>query len=190
MTEPDTILQLTVEQQRAIDLLLQGKSEREVAAQVGVARQTVSIWCNHHPAFQAELHRQRQELWSAQTERLRGLVSKAVDVLEEDLAAVDPRLRQSAAVHILKSVGSTVSQMAALDQQLRQHSNLHWEQQVHLTGIVMAEVGKAFCREQGLPKPAMGRFVELLSEKIDLALRDPECLRTPPWLPDGQAHPA
>ena len=39
-------------------------------------------------------------------ERLRSLVTQAVDVLAEDMAAkLEPKLRQSAAIHILKAVG-------------------------------------------------------------------------------------
>ena len=37
-------------------------------------------------------------------ERLRILVSKAVDVLEKDLESEDLRLRQNAAIHVLKAV--------------------------------------------------------------------------------------
>ncbi|NPV81467.1 MAG: helix-turn-helix domain-containing protein [Firmicutes bacterium] len=98
--------QLTIEQENAIDLLLQGKSDREVAEAVGVSRQTVTEWRNRNALFVAELNRRRQEVWGGQTERLRQLVAQAVSVLEEDLQQKqDLRLRQAAAVHILRAVG-------------------------------------------------------------------------------------
>ena len=98
--------QLTVEQENAIDLLLQGKSDREDAEAVGVSRQTVTEWRNRNALFVAELNRRRQEVWGGQTERLRQLVAQAVSVLEEDLQQKqDLRLRQAAAVHILRAVG-------------------------------------------------------------------------------------
>jgi len=98
--------QLTIEQENAIDLLLQGKSDREVAEAVGVSRQTVTEWRNRNALFVAELNRRRQEVWGGQTERLRQLVAQAVSVLEEDLQQnQDRRLRQAAAVHILRAVG-------------------------------------------------------------------------------------
>ena len=105
MTKPDKNGQLTIEQENAIDLLLQGQTDREVADQVGVSRQTVTTWRNTNAHFEAELNRRRQDVWGGQTERLRGLVAQAVDVLAEDLEGGDPRLRQGAAIHILKTVG-------------------------------------------------------------------------------------
>ena len=105
MAKGDKTRQLTVEQLNAIDLLVQGKSDRETAEAVGVARQTVTEWRNGNPAFMAELNRRRQEVWGAQVERLRNLVGQAVTVLEEHLASSDPRLRQAAALHILRAVG-------------------------------------------------------------------------------------
>ncbi|ATY83914.1 hypothetical protein CVV65_02155 [Kyrpidia spormannii] len=106
VTKADRSRQLSIEQLNAIDMLVQGKSDREVAEAVGVARQTVTEWRNRNPAFMAELNRRRQEVWGAQAERLRHLVARAVDVLEQDLEQTDdPKLRQSAAVHILRCVG-------------------------------------------------------------------------------------
>ncbi|WP_067936467.1 phBC6A51 family helix-turn-helix protein [Alicyclobacillus kakegawensis] len=106
MTKAVKTRQLSVEQENAIDLLLMGKSDREVAEAVSVARQTVWEWRNRNAEFMAELNARRQELWGAQVERMRQLVAKAVDVLEEDLhQGADAKLRQSAAVHILRAVG-------------------------------------------------------------------------------------
>lgn len=105
MTQTDTIRQLSLEQENAIDLLIQGYGDREVAEKVGVARQTVNEWRNHDGIFRVELNRRRQAVWGSQLERLRSLVEKAVDVLENDLKGSDLRLRQSAAIHILKTVG-------------------------------------------------------------------------------------
>lgn len=113
MARTDKIRQLSIEQENAIDLLLQGKSDREVAEAVGVSRQTVTEWRNKNPLFAAELNRRRQEIWGSQVERLRRLVAQAVDVLEEDLKnKFDSRLRQAAAVHILRAVGLYGTDMA------------------------------------------------------------------------------
>ncbi|NPV54733.1 MAG: helix-turn-helix domain-containing protein [Firmicutes bacterium] len=102
----DKTRQLTIEQQNAIDLLLQGKSDREVAEAVGVSHQTVTEWRNNNAVFVAELNRRRQETWGSQIERLRQLVAQAVSVLEEGLQQKqDLRLRQAAAVHILRAIG-------------------------------------------------------------------------------------
>ncbi len=54
----------------------------------------------------ARFNAERQALWSTHREKLRSLVAQAVDVLAEDMAAtLEPKLRQSAAIHVLKAVG-------------------------------------------------------------------------------------
>lgn len=106
MAKQDKTRQLNVEQLNAIDLLVQGKSDRETAEAVGVSKQTVTDWRNNNPAFIAELNRRREEIWGSQVDKLRSLVAEAVKVLEEDMKNTeDLRLRQSAAVYVLRSVG-------------------------------------------------------------------------------------
>lgn len=92
---------LTVEQLNAIDVLVTGAPDREAAVAAGVARETVTRWRNDNPRFQAELSRQRQAVWGEATNRLRGMVPKALDVLE---TAVDD-FDVSAAVQVLRAVG-------------------------------------------------------------------------------------
>lgn len=99
------IEELSIEQHNAIDLLIQGKSDREVGEVCGVARQTVTNWRNNSAGFVAELNRRRLDVWDVQTDRLRALVSEAVTVLEADLQSDDLRLRQAAAIHVLRAVG-------------------------------------------------------------------------------------
>lgn len=96
----DAASRLAIEQQNAIDLLIQGKPDHAVAAAVGVARETVTRWRHENPYFVAELNRQRKAVWGTAQERLRGLVHKAVDILEKALEAGDLK----AAVEVLKAV--------------------------------------------------------------------------------------
>ena len=95
---------MSVAQENAIDLLVAGKSDREVAETVDVNRSTVNQWRNHDPLFVAELNARRKEIWGSQCERLRNLVKQAVDVLEEGLNSEDEKVRLNAAIHILKAV--------------------------------------------------------------------------------------
>ena len=81
----DKARQLSIKQQNAIDLLVQGKSDRETAEAIGVSRQTVTNWRNNNPVFIAELNKQRKAVWGAQVDRIRYLISASLDVLEEDL---------------------------------------------------------------------------------------------------------
>jgi len=92
---------LSVKQLNAIDFLVQGLTDREVARKVGVRRETVNQWRNHNLEFQAEFNRQRQNVWGAAKERLRYLVARAVQTLEEEVDNGSLR----AAVETLRIVG-------------------------------------------------------------------------------------
>ena len=92
---------LSVEQLNAIDILVQGRTDQETAETIGVARETVTRWRNDNPHFAAQLNRQRRLIWSNSHDRLRALVSKAVDTLDVALQNGDAR----AAVEVLKAVG-------------------------------------------------------------------------------------
>jgi hypothetical protein len=101
---------LTIDQENAIDLLVQGNSDRQVADTLNLRRQTVCDWRNHNPAFIAELYRRRQDLWGANVDRLRQLAARSIDVLDQDLVITkeypteaERRLRQAAAIQILKA---------------------------------------------------------------------------------------
>ena len=97
---------LTVMQEKTIQLLMTGLSDQAVADKLGLARQTVCNWCHNEAAFAARFNVERQALWSTHREKLRSLVAQAVDVLAEDMVAkLEPKLRQSAAIHVLKAVG-------------------------------------------------------------------------------------
>jgi hypothetical protein len=92
---------LSSKQQLAVDLLLQGKTDQEAASAVEVTRETVNRWRNRNPYFQAVLNRRRKELWEGAHERMRCLVNKAVETLENSLDEGNLR----AAVEILKGLG-------------------------------------------------------------------------------------
>jgi hypothetical protein len=94
---------LTQAQENALLLLIQGKSDGEVAADPGVhvTRQTVWEWRHHDPRFMAELERRRAEIWRAPQERLRALISQAV----ENIAALVEVGDYDASVELLKITG-------------------------------------------------------------------------------------
>ena len=91
---------LSTKHLNAIDLLVLGRSDRDVAEQVEVSRETVTRWRNDNPYFVAELNRKRQSLWHGDQDRLRALVGKAVDILEQALEDGDVK----AAIAVLKAV--------------------------------------------------------------------------------------
>ena len=89
-TKSDTTGQVTPQQETALDLILAGQSDREVAGAVNRTRQTICEW-RHDPVFAAALNTRRTELWGHSIDRLRGLLPKALDVLEGALDKGDVR---------------------------------------------------------------------------------------------------
>ena len=102
MTNLDT---LTAAQEQAVFLIISGLNDQEVADKIGLARQTINIWKNRDSVFIARLNLERQETWSAHREKLRSMVTKAVDTLTEGLDSPDAKIRQNSAIHVLKCVG-------------------------------------------------------------------------------------
>ena len=99
------VKRLTAKQQQAISLFLSCKNDTEVAAELGVARQTVNVWRNKNQGFAAELDRQQQELNRENQRQLSGLVGQSVEVLRQSLASENERIRLSASIHVLKATG-------------------------------------------------------------------------------------
>jgi Homeodomain-like domain len=101
-TKPQrTFRPLTIAQERAIDLLLIGKSDAEVAQALHVGRTTVWQWRTEHPLFRATLAQRRAEVWRTAQERLRSLLMTAVENLGKAVEAGDLK----ASVELLKAVG-------------------------------------------------------------------------------------
>lgn len=92
-TATDTISALsalTGPQAAAVEVLASGGSHREAAEVAGVARETVSRWLSHSPAFRAALGRLRYASAEAVTDRTIRVRGLALEVLERHLASVDP----------------------------------------------------------------------------------------------------
>jgi hypothetical protein len=80
---------LSPEQLNAIDLLIQGKPDQEVADPIGRDRATVWRWRTNVPFFMATLEARRQEVFGIAVQRLRNLLSKAIDNIAADIEAGD-----------------------------------------------------------------------------------------------------
>jgi hypothetical protein len=92
---------LTIEQENAIDQLILGQNDREVAEIEGVNRMTVWQWRHEHAVFMAELERRRADVWRAPQEKLRSLMGKAVSNLAAGVEGGDLK----ASIELLKAVG-------------------------------------------------------------------------------------
>jgi DNA-binding CsgD family transcriptional regulator len=104
MQERSPAPRLTPEQLNAIDLLIFGKTDKEVAETLGIGRNTISKWYKN-AFFIAELNSRREALWKDSKLRLKSLVTEAVNVLTNGLHSSDEKIAITSAVHILKTVG-------------------------------------------------------------------------------------
>jgi hypothetical protein len=94
--------ELSAEQKLAIHLLVHGHSDQHAADRVHVHRVTITRWRLYHPTFQTELHRQREALWLNNLDRLRSLMSRALETLERHLSSNSERAAYRAAVSLLR----------------------------------------------------------------------------------------
>jgi hypothetical protein len=92
---------LSIEQRNAIDLLIVGKSDQETAEAVGVTRQTIFAWRTSHLVFQSELEQARGALWRLSAERLRGMMSQALDNIAKAIDQGDVK----SSFELLRAVG-------------------------------------------------------------------------------------
>jgi hypothetical protein len=83
-TERNEVQPLNSRQLRAVDMLIAGMTNTEVAAEIGVDRTTVWRW-GTDPFFRAELARRRHELWNSMADRMRALLPRAFDAFEKAL---------------------------------------------------------------------------------------------------------
>ena len=94
--------ELSERQRKAVDLLLRGLSDQEVANQLGVDRGTVLRWRSKSVAFQRELDRQRRRLWEQSAAEIQSMVGPALSILRKQLASDDERTAIRAAGVLLR----------------------------------------------------------------------------------------
>ncbi len=105
-TKHDTTLpELNDRQLAAIDALIAGATDREAAEHSGAHRVTVTNWRNHNPVFRAALNARRAELWSTSLDRLRSMLPKALDRIEEEITGGDVPQGLRAALKVLEIAG-------------------------------------------------------------------------------------
>jgi len=112
--------ELTGDQNMVLFMLLEGKTQREAAAAVQVAEETVSRWMNHNPGFMAAYNAGVQSLYDAGLNELLALRRKAIGVLGEKLERGPFQLK--AAELVLKHAperpkGETIAEEIAREQE-------------------------------------------------------------------------
>ncbi len=89
-------------QSKAIQLILEGKNNREVADEIGVSRQTVSFWQNHDEHFQTQLNNEIKARGNALRARFASVLDIAYESLTTLLQSDDPQIKLKAAAEVLK----------------------------------------------------------------------------------------
>lgn len=97
--------------ERAISLIVSGKSITEAAEEVGLSRSHLSRLLNGNPVVRAELEHQRIIATRQTADKMRGMLNKAVDVIEESLSdqTISAEDRLKAAVSILGKIAPNLS---------------------------------------------------------------------------------
>ena len=96
---------LNNKQECAIELILRGMNDGEVAEQIGISRQCVNRWRNQDVIFIQALQERRRVLRAAHTEKLLRMVGLALDVVEEALEEGDAKTKLKTAMYVLKLAG-------------------------------------------------------------------------------------
>jgi hypothetical protein len=94
--------ELSERQRKAVELLLRGLSDQEVANQLGVDRGTVLRWRSKSVGFGRELDRQRRRLWEQSAAEIQSMVGPALSILRKQLASDDERTALRAAGVLLR----------------------------------------------------------------------------------------
>ena len=99
---PQTLYELTPQQQQALDLLLSGKTVTETATALDVARETVSRWKHKDAGFVAAYNQGMLSAWEASHKRLLDARAKAIGKLIDLLDEEDPQTALKAAAALVK----------------------------------------------------------------------------------------
>ena len=92
---------LRPEQDQALKMMLAGRTDSEIAARLGVTRQTVNYWRNRDDNFRRVLCTERQEVWQAIRNEMSAMYMESVGVLRKHLKSKDPKLQLKAAIQVL-----------------------------------------------------------------------------------------
>jgi hypothetical protein len=91
-------------QHAAVAMLAMGKSFPHVAEEVKVDVRTIYNW-RKLPAFRRALRKRREEIWHESADRLRAMLTRSLDIVEEQLAVRYEPSRVRAANMVLRHTG-------------------------------------------------------------------------------------
>lgn len=138
--------QLSDKQLIVIEALCAGHTQSSAATVAGVERHSVGRWLKEDSVFQHEYNARRYAMQSDNTERIRGMATAALDVVERALQSLDEAVQLRAAALILKTLGlDTVAPITDDD----------IDQEVLAERVQNAKIGRMLqkLRRMGPPKP-------------------------------------
>ena len=86
----------------AVQLVVQGRSGREIAKQLGVTEETVSRW-KKQPVFIAMVNDLLGQLRDTTQQKMRNLVLLALEILEKELSNKDNKSRVNIALKVINN---------------------------------------------------------------------------------------
>jgi DNA-binding CsgD family transcriptional regulator len=93
---------LEPKQEKAVEYMLAGASDSEIAKKLKVTRQTVNYWRNQDFDFIYELQMRRNQLWEGYRDKLSDLYKMAVEEVKKSFKSKDPKTRLQVAMQILR----------------------------------------------------------------------------------------
>jgi len=96
---------LSSKQEMALELVICGMNDGDIAKRAGVSRQTINTWRNHDAHFRTVLTERRLELRKQYRGELSGLVSEAIGVMRDAIRVGDTLTRLWASYAVLRMLG-------------------------------------------------------------------------------------
>jgi AcrR family transcriptional regulator len=96
---------LSGKQEMALELVICGMNDGDIAKRAGVSRQTINTWRNHDEDFRMLLAERRVALHEQYLGELNGLVSEAISVMRDAIRKGDLLTRLWAAHAVLRMLG-------------------------------------------------------------------------------------
>lgn len=96
---------LNNKQELALELVLDGLTDAEIARRVGVSRQRVNIWRNQDEDFIYALKLRRKFIQEKHMHRLNSLIDKSIAIVRNALEEGDPATKLKAAMYVLRISG-------------------------------------------------------------------------------------
>ena len=98
----DEMIILPHKKAQAVELLLCGMSDREIAREIGMSRETVNRWRNHDADFRQVLRERRVGMTRVSQGEIWGLTKKAVATVRELMDSESDHIRLGAAKTVLR----------------------------------------------------------------------------------------